>query len=362
MEKRLREVLRAMEGGSVTTEGGDFFRSTAVNVSGDAEKSPVKPTKVPKAKAAKAPKAAKEKKERAPRNAEKKRKLAMILGIGGASAVLVALIVVGVVFLLPMLGEKTYDIKIPNLVGTIYRETNAYEDGITVDPSRVVYKHDDSVEKGKVIAQTPPSGVVLNDVKGVEIILTVSLGPEMADFSIPEAYRVDADTAKEYLRDKYTFLRVVEVREAFAPSSDALPGTVIGARRVATAEDLSLDGDQIFKNKTEEIILYVQPVEMESVRIVLEDPQNTDFVKNYLESNYPYITVTGTRNAPASDPNSWQPAGTVIGLYSSDDSFSAEGRTAVVAGKIQTTLDVTFVKNKDISVVILLAWGNFGGQ
>lgn len=343
MEKQLREVLRSLEGAGAGVGENDFFRGAAtVRVTADDE----------------APKAPRPEKVKEPKNAKEKRKTAVALGIGGGAAALVALIVLSVIFLFPMLGKKTYDIEVPNLIGTIYEESNVYADGITVDPSRIVYKYDDEIEAGKVIAQTPASGVVLKDVTGVEILLTVSLGPEMADFSIPEAYRTNANTAKEYLLGKHTFLRVVDVKEATEMLPDVAPGTVVGAYRRNTAEDISIDGDKIFKNKTEEIILLVQPVEMVTARIELEDPEDTGFVKEYLESNYHYITVTGTQNAPESNPNSWMPTGTVIGLYSSDSSFSAEGSSSLVAGKIQTTLEITFAKNKEISVVILVAWEN----
>ncbi|MBE6655978.1 MAG: PASTA domain-containing protein [Ruminococcaceae bacterium] len=341
MERRLKEVLRSLDGESVGAQADTAFRAPSFSVDeADAAQKPVKLKRSADAK-----------KTNAPRKENGSRKLAALFGIGGGAAVLVALIVLSIVFLIPALGEKTYDITVPNLVGSIYAESNAYADGITVDPNRVTYQYDDEIEAGKVIAQTPASGVVLNDVPGVEITLTVSLGPEMADFSIPVEFRTDADTAKEYLRGMHTFLRVVAVKEAPERLPDVAPGTVVGAYRSNTAEDISLDGDKVFKNKTEEIVLYVQPEKRDRFDLKLGQIIDAQLAKEYIEEDYEYLHVVGTENAPENDPNKrTMMEGVVIGIRLKDgtmvSSFNADTQTL--------TVDVVVMESE---IVLLLATG-----
>ncbi len=333
MERRLREVLRFLE--------GDF---------GAIEPDPI-PTPVKAKKPIRLEKPVRGKERDAASDGEKPRKRAMLFGIGGGALALVALIVLGIVFLLPALGEKTYDITVPNLVGSIYAKTNAYADGITVDPTRVVYRYDDEIEAGKVISQSPASGVVLKDVPGVEIVLTVSLGPEMVDFSIPQENRVSADAAKEYLRGKHTFLRVVDVKEAPELLPGVAPGTVVGAYRFSTAKDISIDGDKVFKNRPEEIVLLVQPEKRDRFDLKLAQIIDAQAAKEYIESNYSYLRVVGSEAAPESDPNRRaMMEGVVIGIRLKDgtvvSSFNAATQTLSVDVVVMTS-----------EIVLLLATG-----
>ncbi len=328
MERRLREVMQLLSvSPAPAQEGAISFQGAPLNFQDAAA------TKKP----------AKEK--------GNNKKLFTWLGIGGGAAVLVALIVLGIVFLIPALSNKTYDITVPNLVGSIYAETNAYADGISVDPEHVIYKYDDNVAKGKVISQTPASGVVLNDVTGVEIILTVSLGPEMTTFEIPEAYRVDAETATKYLLGKHDYLHVAEVKEAPALLPGIPAGTVVGAYRLNTAEELSLDGAEVFKNKSEEIVLLVQPEKRVRFEMTAMDIVDVNTAKAYLEDNYGFLQVIGSEAAPEDDPNRRNILeGTVIGIRLADGTVVSSFR----AETLRLAVDVVETPSK---VVLLLATG-----
>ena len=298
MERRLREIFRYIMagGGQATVAENSPFLGDTLKVGGagglfskvtmpektqkiEADK-PVRAPKPPKAE--KAPKAEKPIKEPKPAkipkepkppkppkapNAPKERrpldfaKIKLFGLIGGGVVLLAALIVCGVLFIPKIFsGPSTMDITVPNLVDTVYSEESTYSDGILVPADKVIYVHDDK-DAGKVVMQSPAGGVVINGVESVEVILTVSLGPELTDFTIPAEYRVDAETAEGYIRKNFPYVSIYGKRLTTTPLADVASGTVVGAVRVRTGEEteLSIDNGQIYKNKGESIILLLQP-------------------------------------------------------------------------------------------------------
>lgn len=309
MERRLREIFRYLlsDGGQANVAENSPFLGETVKVGGagglfsrvtmpekaqkveagmssrapkppKAEKPPKapkpikapKPAKLPKApkapkapktpKAPKAPKEPKAPRERRPIDAAK---LKLVGLISGGAVLLAALIVCGVIFIPKIFsGSSTMDVKVPNFVGMVYTEGSTYSDGISVPADKIIYMYDDDVDAGKVIMQSPAGGVVINDTEGVEVILTVSLGPEMLDFVIPAEYRVDIATARKYIRDNYFFVNIFAERPVTSPLDAVASGTVVGALRVSLSEgetELSIDNGQVYKNKGESIILLYQP-------------------------------------------------------------------------------------------------------
>lgn len=311
MEKKLKEVMRALchEGIDPVADEPDAFRQTPVGITVDARD----------AKAPRAPRAPKA------RLAWGKPSKGLLIG-GGAILLCTALVLLGI-FLLPTLLKKTYDITVPNLVGTVYSEGATYADGVFVPADKVTFAHSNTVKKGQVIGQTPSSGVVLHDVEKVEISLVVSLGPEMADFSLPAQYRTDYQTAKGYLEHAdrpYLYFKVSHFVEADAYDPTLPGGTVVGAYRKHDFSPLSLDGDEVCKSLAEEIVLVVNPTE----KVILSIPESAlffaDRARAYIEENYSFLTVVGTETADTAN----MPAGTVIGLR------LADGTTVAIHEKI----------------------------
>ena len=186
------------------------------------------------------------------------------IGIIGGGVVLLAAVVLAVVLLIPGRSESTtMDITVPNLIGSIYSENSTYVDGVTVPADKIVYVHNENQAAGKIIAQEPAGGVFFEDVEGVEIVITVSLGPEMMDFILPMEHRTDMDTAKAYLRANYAHVTVYETAlPATTPADGIASGTVLGAvyrTSDGTEKELSLDGGKIYKNKGGTITFFVQP-------------------------------------------------------------------------------------------------------
>lgn len=224
-----------------------------------------KPPKAPKMpKAPKAPREPKVKRERAPINPAKLKLFGLI---GGGAVLLAALVVCGAIFLPKLFnlfsGPSTFDVTVPNLVGSVYAESNTYDDGVSVPADKIVYVYHNDFDAGKIISQEPAAGIVMKDVEKVDIILTVSLGPEMMDFSIPEASRTSVSDAKLYLLTNadYSYVQVITERVAAEPVDGVESGTVVGAIRttLGTEEPLSLDSGKLYKHKVEKIILIYQP-------------------------------------------------------------------------------------------------------
>ncbi len=409
MEKRLKEILKAMMPDRERAESSSLYPGQRVKVGGDEpvaarmpraqkpqreekappppppprmpkEPKPPKPPKEPKPpKSPKAPKPPKEAK--APSAAQKKAiaagtgtALIAVLTAVGALA-LVVLLVVGGVFLLPKVkqpitdfigsvsdtlfgGEKKRDIKVPSLTGLVYNENATYEDGISVPKDKIKYEHSDDVDAGKVITQVPAPGVVLHGVTVVEITLTVSLGPEMVEFKIPEEYRTDFKSAKDYLRDsgEYPWLTVIGTPRPADTYTPGIPeGTVVGAIRVLGEElPLSIDDGEIYKNKADTIILIVQPPEPQAppteVTVVLPTSvlAKADDVREYFASNYPFLTAEVTEELTG-DQFSAMPAGMVIGVR------LADGTEYLLSEKGNM---ITFtVMNEPMAVTLLLSVG-----
>ena len=271
--------------------------------------------------------------------------------ISALSAFLVAAIVLGAVFLLPLLGKDTMDIKIPNLVGTVYNPNGTYADGIRVPAEKIVYAYNNDVEAGKIIEQSPASGVILYGVADAEVILTVSLGPEMTEFKIPEAYRTNERLLKEYLRANYPLVTVQFVRPAASAVEGVYAGTVLGAYRVRGEEEpLSLDGGEVYKNKVEKIILEVQPDVTVPVTLSLDVLTTAENAGESLTARYPFLTVSGTA-VEREDPNTLMPAGTVIGVRLAD---GTEHFLSMIGTDQSISFDVLYVPQ---SVVLLTATG-----
>ncbi len=264
MEKKLFAVLRELDGLPPLAEREDSA-----------------PRPTPHGSNAPAPKPKKPKARKAP---VKIPKAAWIASLG---AVAVALLIILGVVLTPIIkdsfGSGDITVTIPKLIGTVYDENATYADGITVVPS---YVHSNDVEKGYIISQDQGVGKVVNG--KVTIGVTVSLGPEMIDFSVPAEKRVDYMTAKSYLTDTYYLLEVLrfEVRDYNGQGTE---GAVIGAKFV-NGEEISLDNGQIPDTKTQ-IILILNG--SKKINFVLPEAYRADRVsaKNYIESTYAGIVT-----------------------------------------------------------------------
>ncbi len=308
MERKLREVMHALTPNEEGAKGNadELFRASAVVVTGEpgTNQKSAKP-KTPKPQK---PKTEKTRGEKAGRGMGKKP-----LVIGALSVLVVAALVLGGVLLLPNLLHETYDITVPDLIGSVYAESNTYPDGVFVPKSKVTHVYNDEIEAGKVISQSPAPGVVLHGVEKAEIALTVSLGPEMVDFLLPAEHRVDLITAKDYLLETYPLLQVQDfVKEADVAVPGVKGGTVLGAYRLITGEELSIDGDKVYKNKSEKIVFVVQPTEKTVVTVPQDQLYNENSAKAYLAEHYPFLHVIGTA-AGQNDPADPMPAGTVLG-------------------------------------------------
>ena len=297
MERKLREVLKKLspEAEAARGEKEGAFAAAPVNVTDEgAAATKEKP-----------------KKERTPMSPRTRKTILASC----ASLLAVAAIVVGVIFLLPLLGKKKMDIKIPNLIGTFYNEHGVYADGVTVPADKIIYEYSNDVEAGKVIGQSPSSGVILHGVEGAEVILTVSLGPEMTEFRVPAEYRSNIDDFKEYLRENYPNVTLHRVRSATEALPDVYAGTVLGAYSVREEETvLSLDGGQVYKEKVEKIILEVQPEIKKEISLPLGVLESATDAENYLASRFPFLAVSGTEVEATNNNTLLRPAGTVIGV------------------------------------------------
>ena len=321
MERKLRDVMNAMSPERAPVRGGadDPFRHTAVKVTGEATQKPPKAEKPPKQYKEKAPKV------KAPKKGNGKKIARLLAIIGGSVVAAVAVSFAVVFFLLPLLGDKTYDsLTAPKLLGTVYSASSTYSDGIVI--GNVEYVYSDEYDQGVIVEQSPSPGVTLTDVAGMTINLKISLGPEMTDFVLPKEYRTNIDTAKSYFREHYSNVSVIRTRPAESPVEGAAVGEVIGAYYLASGEEISLDGGKICKNKVEKIIIEVQPDTRETVTvsIPLVDLLSAGItVEAYLAENYPFLTVAGRvpyADKPDASDDFYKtiPTGTVIGVAMED--------------------------------------------
>lgn len=346
MERALKEVLRVLEGGGVGVEGESAF--VGVGIGGEETASTPKVPKMPKApKAPKAPKPAKAPKmpvARSSGNIDKRK----VLFIGIGAAALVVLLVVGAILLFT--APKTYDITVPSLTGTVYAEETVYPEGVVVVKENIKYVYSDQIEAGKIVSQQPAQGTVVKDVEQLEIVLTVSLGPEMVDFSIPTEYRGSYEKAVSYLRATYNALEAVvaidktpELAETRLPGVAA--GTVVGAYRVNTKEPLALDGDKVYKTKGEIIKLIVQPADPYTFTLGVGDILDASLATQKIGELCSYLTVVGTET---SNTTTGVP-GSVVGVC------LADGTVVSTFDKTTMTLTVSVEKDKPQSVYLLLS-------
>lgn len=348
MERALKEVLRVLEGGGVGVEGESAF--VGVGIGGEELTPAPKAPKMPKApKTPKAPKPAKAPKMPAARSSGNtdKRKV-LFIGIGAAA--LVVLLVVGAILLFT--APKTYDITVPSLTGTVYAEETVYPEGVVVVKDNIKYVYSDQIEAGKIVSQEPAQGTVVKDVEQLEIVLTVSLGPEMVDFSIPKEYRGSYEAAVSYLRATYNALEAVvaidktpEVAETRLPGVAA--GTVVGAYRVNTKEPLALDGDKVYKTKGEIIKLIVQPADPYTFTLTLDSLIKVSDATQKIKELCPYLTVVDTKNSS----KVIGVPGVVVGVC------LADGKEVSTFDETAQTLTVTVEKDKPQSVYLLLSIG-----
>ena len=346
MERALKEVLRVLEGGGVGVEGESAF--VGIGIGGEEPTPAPKAPKMPKApKTPKAPKPAKAPKMPAARSSGNtdKRKV-LFVGIGAAA--LVVLLVVGAILLFT--APKTYDITVPSLTGTVYAEETVYPEGVVVVKDNIKYVYSDQIEAGKIVSQEPAQGTVVKDVEQLEIVLTVSLGPEMVDFSIPTEYRGSYEAAVSYLRATYGALEAVvaidktpEVAETRLPGVAA--GTVVGAYRVNTKETLSLDGDKVYKTKGEIIKLIVQPADPYTFTLGVGDILDASLATQKIGELCSYLTVVGTET---SNTTTGVP-GSVVGVC------LADGTVVSTFDKTTMTLTISVEKDKPQSVYLLLS-------
>ena len=194
---------------------------------------------------------------------------------------------------------------------------------------------------------------MVKDVEQLEIVLTVSLGPEMVDFSIPTEYRGSYEAAVSYLRATYGALEAVvaidktpEVAETRLPGVAA--GTVVGAYRVNTKETLSLDGDKVYKTKGEIIKLIVQPADPYTFTLGVGDILDASLATQKIGELCPYLTVAGTANYDRVI-SSVTYAGIVVGVR------LADGTVVSTFDEITRTLTVSVEKDKPQSVYLLLS-------
>jgi serine/threonine-protein kinase len=217
MERKLREVLRELSGAENT----------------EAESIPAERVHTPRAK----------------------RPVPRGVWIGAAATALVALLVVGAVLLIPLIGDAFGGdklVEVPQLVGSKYEEDSVYPEGIII--GNVTYENSRDVAEGMILSQSEAGGKQL---KGpVTIHLVVSLGPKMLNFDLPTEYRTDYATAKKYLEDTYTFLMVDRSQVEEYDASLGEQGAVIGAIVTATGEPLPLTDGEI-PDTTFHIILKV---------------------------------------------------------------------------------------------------------
>ncbi len=341
MERALREVLRVLTPSAPSADDG--FRAASIAMG--AESAKVRPPNPPREKpervkpAPRAPKAPRERVARAPMGRGTKAAI-----LGSLSGVAVLALVLCLIFLLPT-DNGLSDIRVPNLVGMTYTEGASYGQSIVI--GEVEYVYDDNAEAGKILSHEPSAGVLREDVTEVSLTLKVSLGPEMTTFEIPAEYRVSVRSAKEYLRGQHIFLTVVGEEPAAQAVGDLPAGTVIGARRADTNEELSLDGDSVYKTKAQSIILVTQPerpVEYQPIRYSAIQLESFDAAKAQIEGDYSYIRVVGQETVTA-QPSVLVMPGNVVGFR------IVGGETFMMR---EVTLNATVVKDKPIDIILLV--------
>ena len=272
MERRLKEVLREL-----SPIEGDAPEATverrAVVVEGDSRYGKAKE---PKAK----------------KNGGARKSNLLIPAVCAALAVV--LVTVGLILFTG--GER--EIKVPNLVGTPYAETNAYPDGITVT---VVKESNEEIPAGVIFHQSPGGGAVISvDKKGaVEVTLKVSTGPATTSFSVPASARVSYAALVDYLSSTYrdvnnqfSIIKALRFEDADTVDRSLPTGYVVGIY-TDTGVELNMDGDLVRSKAVTNVIVKVNPAPTVTFEIPEDFRTTGELAKNYLSTFFPsFFTVS----------------------------------------------------------------------
>lgn len=346
MEKKLYEVLRELDGGAraipeiSTLPRKEISMPTRIPKAAKMPKEP-KPPKEPKVpKEPKAPKAPKEPK--APRVKKERKPIPKGVWIGGGASLLAAALIVAGIFLFPILfsSNDAGTVQVPNLIDTLYSESNVYQDGITVVVDG--YEHHPTVKEGYVISQSEGAGKEV--AAGVVIHITVSKGPVMIAFDLPKEQGLSFHGAKDYLEEKYTKLTVSPRYEKaeYDPALGAR-GAVIGAYYLADGEEIALTGGSIPDDYVS-IVLKINGDRLIDFSIPEEHRKSYLDALNYINAQYRGdIDVTQPRNEIASEA---YPNAMVNGVYvaelSDGTKVSLDGASLIA----NTPIEITLICNK----------------
>ena len=112
-------------------------------------------------------------------------------------------------------------------------------------------------------------------------------------------------------------------------------------------EELSLDGDSVYKNKGESIILVTQPerpVDYQPIRYSAIQLESFEVAKALIEGDYSYIRVVGEETVTTA-PSVLVMNGNVVGFR------IVGGETFMMR---EVTLNATVVKDKPIDIILLV--------
>ncbi len=200
--------------------------------------------------------------------AERKRNKAATIAIIACSAVMLVAIVI---FLIALLGGGVESelVKVPNLLGEYYDTLPEYAD-FTIKLNEEVYN--DQYAAGMIIGQRPTDNEEV--VKGTEIFVTVSLGPQVVEVPMPNVVNWERQQAIQTLSDLLLGLELVEAEE---PSETVAAGYVI---RTDPVEGANLTPAQ-------KVTIYVSTGKAEKVAqmddLVNEDVEAAQIILNNLE-------------------------------------------------------------------------------
>ena len=207
--------------------------------------------------------------------AERKRNKAATIAIIACSAVMLVAIVIFLVALLGG-GVESELVKVPNLVGEYYDTLPEYAD-FEIKLNEEVYN--DQYAAGMVIEQKP--GKDEQVVKGTEIFVTVSMGPQIVEVPMPNVVSWEHQQAIQALTDLQLGLEIVEGEEA---SETIAAGYVI---RTEPGEGANLTAGQ-------KVTIYVSTGKAEKIaqmdNLVNEDLEAAEIILNNLEMDLEIVT------------------------------------------------------------------------
>lgn len=277
MERLLKEVLDELLGKTTTaaTAYGGAVARQAVVIEGDSRKDLVKNAKKPK------------KSSRRVRPVFSKKILVSAL----CALLAVGLLTTGIVWLI--VREPVTNITMRDYKGTIYSESNVYDEGVTVE---VVKESSETIPAGTVIRQSPPGGVLVSVKKGETYTLTlyVSTGPAMTEFVVPESVRNSVSALTDYLGEAYVdatgmYSKVRISRTEELPTRDhSLPTgyvmEIYEKKADGTEVKLNMDGDTIRENGYTNLVVKTNPAG--KLALSSELLKNPLAAKNYLEEEF----------------------------------------------------------------------------